>query len=377
MNLLWPWLSLFLLLVPLLIAAYVWMLRRKRRSAVRYSSLSLIRAALPKRATWRRHAPFALFALALTSLITAAARPVAEVQVPLSRASIILAIDVSRSMCATDVAPNRLTVAQEAALAFINDQADGTQIGIVAFTGFAEIVVPPTNDKRELRDAVSGFTTALGTAIGSAILKSVDAIAERNEEIAPSGVNLRAAEEGEATTPLADLVVDEAGYLPDIIVVLTDGANSQGPLPLAAAQQAADRRVRVYTVGFGTENPGEMVCTREQLGSDPFGRGGGFGGGFGGGMGGGFGGNFGGGGMGGFRRFLVLDEPTLRGVAELTGGEYYQAENAEQLLDVFLNLPTNVELQTETREISVLFSALGALLATLAVGLSLRWNRWP
>ncbi len=373
MNLLWPWISLLLLIVPLLVALYVWMLRRRRRFAVRYSSLSLIRAALPKRATWRRHLPFALFALAITSLITAAARPVAEVQVPLSRASIILAIDVSRSMCATDVDPNRLTVAQEAALAFIDDQADGTQIGIVAFTGFAEIIVPPTNDKQELREAVGGFTTALGTAIGSAILKSIDAIAELNEEVAPSGVNLQAGEEAGSTTLLDELTVDETGYLPDIVVVLTDGANSQGPLPLDAAQQAADRRLRVYTVGFGTENPGEMLCTREQLGSDPFGRGGGFGGGFGGGM----DGNFGGGGMGGFRRFLVLDEPTLRGVADLTGGEYYQAENAEQLLDVFLNLPTNVVLQTETREISVLFAALGALLATVAVGLSLRWNRWP
>ena len=192
MSLLWPWTLLCLILIPLGIALYVWMLRRKRRFAVRYSSLALVRAAMPARQRWRRHLPFGLFMLGLTTLVLAMARPVAAITVPQSRASIILAMDVSRSMCATDVPPNRLTVAQEAAQAFIADQAAGTQIGIVAFTGFAEIIVPPTNDKDTLNAAVDNFTTALGTAIGSAILKSIDAIAAINDAVAPSGVNLRA-----------------------------------------------------------------------------------------------------------------------------------------------------------------------------------------
>ncbi|MCB0131993.1 MAG: VWA domain-containing protein, partial [Caldilineaceae bacterium] len=170
MSLLWPWTLLCLILIPLGIALYVWMLRRKRRFAVRYSSLALVRAAMPARQRWRRHLPFGLFMLGLTALVLAMARPVAAITVPQSRASIILAMDVSRSMCATDVPPNRLTVAQEAAQAFIADQAAGTQIGIVAFTGFAEIIVPPTNDKDALDAAIDNFTTALGTAIGSAIL---------------------------------------------------------------------------------------------------------------------------------------------------------------------------------------------------------------
>lgn len=360
MSLLWPWLSLLFILVPLLIAAYIWMLRRKRKFAVRYSSLSLIREALPKRSRWRQHLPFTLFMLALTSLIMAATRPVAEIQVPLSRTTIILAIDASRSMCATDISPNRLSVAQEAAIAFIEDQAPGTQIGIVAFAGLAEMIVPPTTDKEALIAGIENLTTALGTAIGSATLKSLDAIAQVNPAVAPSGVDL--SEVAEAEPP-----ADEILYQPDIIVLLTDGANSQGPLPLDAAQKAADRHVRVYTIGFGTTNPGQMVCTQRQLGSEIFGDGGGFGGG-------GFGG---GGGGGGFRRFLLLDEPTLRGIAELTGGDYFQAESAEQLLDVFLNLPTHIILQKELREISVLFTALGALFAVSAVILSLRWNRFP
>ncbi len=359
MKLLWPGFLLLLVLIPLLLGAYLWILRRKQRAAVTYSSLDLVRAALPKRSRWRRHIPVALFLLALTSLIAALARPVAEVQVPLSRTTIVLALDVSRSMCATDVEPNRLSVAQEAALTFIENQADGTQISIVAFAGFAEIIVPPTSDKAVLKAAVSNLTTSMGTAIGSATLKAIDAIAGVNHSVAPSGVDL-GGERSEAE-PAAEL------YQPDIIVLLTDGANTRGPDPLDVALQAADRQVRVYTIGFGTTEYSEMVCTREQLGSAAFGEGfGGFRG---------FGGFSGGGGN--FRRFLFIDEETLQGVAELTGGEYYRAENADQLYEVFRELPTQIVLQKEQTEISVGFAALGALLITLAVILGLLWSPYP
>ena len=275
MNILWPWFLLLLLLIPLAIALYIWILRRKRRFAVRYSSLSLIREAMPKRSNWRRHVPFALFLLGVTSLIVAMSRPVAQVEVPLSRTTIMLALDISRSMCATDVSPNRLTVAQDAALAFIDDQVQGTQIGIVAFAGFAEIVVPPTRDKEILRKTIENFSTSLGTAIGSATLKSIDAIAEVNPTVQSSGLDL--GNENEVTAP-----AEEVNYQPDIIVLLTDGANTRGSNPIDAAQQAADRGVRVYTIGFGTLEPGPTVCTRAQLGGDAFSDGfggGGFGGG--------------------------------------------------------------------------------------------------
>ncbi len=357
MTLLWPWFLLLLLLIPLIIALYVWVLRRKRRFAVRYSSLSLIREALPKRSKWRQHLPFALFLVGLASLSIALARPMAQVEVPLSRTTIILALDISRSMCATDVSPNRLTVAQEAALAFVEEQVDGTQIGLVAFAGFAEIVVPPTNDKKVLREAISSFSTSIGTAIGSATLKSIDAIAEINPTVDPSGVDLS---EADGTGP------EEESYEPDIIVLLTDGANTAGTRPLDAAQQAADRGVRVYTIGFGTLEPGRTVCSRQQLGGDALDRS--FGGS-------GFGG--GGGGGGSFPRYLLLDEATLREMADLTGGSYFRAEDADQLLEVFLNLPTQITLQKERVEISVLFSTLGAIFAAVAVALSLMQNRFP
>lgn len=355
----WPGLLLLLLLIPLLILLYVWILRRRRKYAVRYSSLSLIREALPKRSRWRQHLPFLLFLLGAASLLVAIARPAAVVQVPLNRTSIILALDVSRSMCATDVSPNRLTVAQDAAMRFIEDQADETRIGLVAFAGFAEIVVPPTNDKEILIEAIQSFTTSLGTAIGSATLKSIDAIAEVNQSVELSAVDL--SDTLDETTP------DLAIYQPDIIVVLTDGANSRGPRPLDAAQQAADRRVRIYTIGFGSDDPQQLVCTSEQLGSDVFS--GGFG------SFGGPGGGFGGGGGGGFRRFLLLDEDTLQGMADLTGGQYFRAENAEQLFDIFVDLPSEIVLQNEFLEISAVFMILGAMFVFFAAALSFKWHR--
>lgn len=372
MSFSWPWLLLGLLLIPLLVIVYIWVLRRRRKYAVRYSSLSLIREALPKHHRWRQHLPFALFLVSAASLVAALARPSAEVDVPLNRTTIILAVDVSRSMCATDVSPNRLSVAQEASLAFVEAQADETRIGIVAFAGLAEVVVPPTNNKAVLTAAIENFTTSLGTAIGSATLKSIDAIAEVNQAVASSGVDLSGGQDEDS--------LDIGVYQPDIIVLLTDGANSRGPQPIAAAQQAADRQVRVYTIGFGSDNPGQLVCSSQQIGGDAFSDGfGGFGGP--GTFGGGGGRTFDGGGFGGFGGgapwYLLLDEETLRGMAEITGGEYFRAQNADQLFQIFRDLPSEIVLQKELIEISFVFAILGAVFVILAVSLSVLWHRFP
>ena len=198
----------------------------------------------------RRHLPFALFLLALASLVIALARPVAIVSVPTGQTTIILAMDVSRSMCATDIPPNRLVAAKAAALSFIQRQKSSTQIGIVAFAGFAELIQPPTTDQEVLQDAVESLTTARRTAIGSGILKSLDAIAEIDKNVAPSVTDTSP---GVAPTP-----VPEGAYAPDIIVLLTDGVSNAGPMPVDAAQQAADRGVRVYTIGFGTAKGSEI-----------------------------------------------------------------------------------------------------------------------
>lgn len=361
MDLLWPSFLILLSLIPLLIALYVWVLKRRQRYAIRYSSLWLIRAARPGQSRWRRHIPFALFLLALGSLILAIARPVANVPVPSSRANIVLALDVSLSMCASDIEPNRLTVAQEAAETFILNQEPGTKVGIVAFAGFAELVVPPSADKEVLLEAVRNLTAARRTAIGSAILRSLDAIAEVNENVAPVDVYLGVGEI-ESTPPT------EVPLQPDIIVLLTDGASNRGAPPLVAAQAAAERGIRVYTIGYGTPEGLPFKCTPQQLGGANLWFGGGFGGG-------GFGsGNFG---PGGGRFQIALDDETLRHVSALTDAEYYQAESADELLDVFANVPTYLETTRVTTEISVFFVAMGAILALISTVLMLRWNPLP
>ncbi len=364
MDFLWPGLLLLLLLLPLPVIAYVVALRRRRRFGVRYSSLSLVREALPRSSRIRRHLPFALFVLALAGLMVALGRPVVIASVPTNQTTIVLAVDVSGSMCSTDIPPTRIEAAQAAASAFIRGQSATTEMGIVAFSGFAAVVQAPTTDQDLLLSAIKSLTTGRRTAIGSGILASLDAIAEIDPSVAPSTGQGKPGVEP-APPPAGD-------YAPDIIVVLTDGVNNAGPTPVEAATQAADRGVRVYTIGFGSADGGGLsgTCAPQFVGREP---GGGFGGG-GGGFGGG-GGGFGGGGAGGFRR--GIDEATLTQVADMTGGKYYPAESADQLESVFQNLPTSLISKHEAVEVSVAFVALGGLLAASSLLLGRAWRPLP
>ena len=358
MGMLWPGFLGLLLLVPIVVAVYVWALRRRRRSGVRYSSLALIRDAVPRSSRIRRHLPFALFVLALASLAVALARPVAIVTVPAGQATIILAIDVSGSMCSTDIEPTRLEAAEAAAASFIRSQSSSTRIGIVAFAGFAAVVQAPTSDQNALLGTLKQLTTGRRTAVGSGILTSIDAISEIDSAVAPS--------QTEDSTGPPPAAVPAGAYAPEIIVVLTDGASNAGPPPPDAAQQAADRGIRVYTIGFGTATPQAMdpTCRLQFMGREPAG-------------GQGFGPGFGGGGTGGsgFRR--GIDEDTLKQVAEVTDGEYYPAESAGELEAVFKALPTNLIARHEVMEVSVGFAAVGLLLAGMGFLLGQAWRPLP
>ena len=353
MDLLWPAFLYLLVIIPLLIAAYLWMQRRKRRFAVRYSSLALVRDALPRHSSWRRHLPFALFLLALTCLVLALARPATIISLPTNQTSIILTIDVSGSMRSTDIPPTRLQAAETAALAFVLHQQATTQFGLVAFSNFAEIVQPPTTDQEAMQSAIESLTVGRRTAIGSAILTAIDAIAQIDPSVPASMFD--------ATGGDTAVAVPKGDYAPDIIVLLTDGVSNAGPAPLDAAQEAVTRGIRIYTIGFGTSNG--MV---DPGGPSPFG-----GGGFGGGQ-----GAFGsGGGQGGFH--TGIDEATLQKIADMTGGKYYSAGSASELEAVFNSLPTSLIVKHAVQEISVLFTAAGALLAMAAIGLSLLWHPLP
>jgi Ca-activated chloride channel family protein len=297
-------------------------------------------------------------------------RPVSIVSLPAGQTTVILAMDVSRSMCATDIPPNRLLAAEAAAASFIARQGSTTQIGIVAFAGFAEIVQSPTTDQEVLLDVVQRLTTGRRTAVGSAILESLDAIAEIDKSVARS-------QTADSPPDTAPAPVPNGAYAAAIIVLLTDGASNAGPVPVEAAQQAAARGVRVYTIGFGTADPGEgsLRCDQQFIGGEPAGSpdfGGFGGGGFGGG---GFGGGGGGGGGGSFRR--AIDETTLMQVADATGGTYFPAESADELQTVFQNLPTNLITKHEVVEVSVVFAAIGVLLVGLAILLGQAWRPLP
>ncbi|MER7277300.1 VWA domain-containing protein [Dactylosporangium sp. NPDC000244] len=353
MSLTWPWALAILLAFPLLLAYRWWSRRRRRKVAVTLSSVALVRAALPGRSSWRRRVPLALLAVGILFAGTAAARPQASVVVPDDAATILLAIDVSGSMCSTDVDPNRLTAAQAAAKEFIAEHEGGAKIGLVAFSGTAGLLVPPTTEKDKLAKAIDGLRTSRGTAIGLAILASIDAIAEINPDVPPTGVE----------------VPDNGGtgggpgggdYEPDTIVILTDGRNTDGVDPITAAEQAAARRLRVFTIGFGTDQPSPMVCSSNQISGNQSFRGGPGGGGF---------------GFGGRGRFQDMDEPTLTKVAEMTGAKYFKADNAKALGDVLRDLPSQVTLQHRKTEISVWFALAGALLVLAAVALAQWWSR--
>lgn len=347
----WPLAFLVLLAVPLVLLVAWWSRRRRRRAAVRVTSAALVRAALPGRTAWRRRLPAALLVAGLAVLAVGAARPQAVVAVSKSSTTILLALDVSGSMCSTDVAPNRLEVAQKAAADFIRAQPGGARIGLVVFAAVAGLVVPPTDDTGKLLDALKHLTTARGTAIGQAILTSVDAIAEVDPSVAPTGSNVQA----DAGAP----------YAPEVVVVLTDGANTQGVDPSDAATVAAERKVRVYTIGFGTTTPAPMVCSADQTDGEWDGGWGGPGPGGGGGFGGGSGrGNP-----------LVIDEPALQGVADTTGGRYYRAESAGELESVLAKLPRTITMTHKHTDLANWFAGAGALLAVVAIALSLWWNR--
>jgi Ca-activated chloride channel family protein len=343
MSFSWPWALLALLVIPLVFAAW-WLTRsRRRRSAVRVTSITLVRTAMPGRSRWRRRIPAALLTLGLAVLAVGAARPQATVPVASSSATIMLALDVSGSMCSTDVQPNRITAAEQAASAFIKSQTGGPRIGLVAFASAAVVLVPPMADTKQLLSALDGLTTSFGTAIGAGIVTSLDAIAQVDPSVAPTGATV--------SRPRG------AGYADDVIVVLTDGSNNRGVDPQIAAKEAARRGVRVFTIGYGTDNPAPLACSSAQFG--------GFGG-----AGPGFGGGFGGPG-----NPFDADYGALMQISRTTGGTFYRAQDAGQLSMALARLPAAFTIVRKHIDIASWFAVGGGLLVAAAVGLSLWWNR--
>ena len=346
-----------LLLVPLLIGAYIWLMRRRKKAAVRYANLALVKEAMGKTAGWRRHVPPALLLAALTVLIIAVARPAAVVELASSRATVILSMDVSGSMRARDVEPSRIAASQTAAKEFIKAQPADVQIGIVAFASAAVLVQAPTIDREALYQAIDMFDLRRGTAVGSGVLVALKTIfPDENFNLEgddprdalglPSfggtGLNGNARPTGEvdgllsATEPEKHIPVEPGSYESAVVILLTDGATTTGPDPLAAGRLAGDYGVKVYTVGFGSAT-GDVVD------------------------------------FGGRSMRAQLDAETLQAIADATEGEYYEAKSATDLSDVYKSLSSRLITEKKLTEIAFLFAGLGGLLAAAAAGLSLWW----
>lgn len=351
MIFIWSWMLPVLILIPFLVAYYIWVQRRRSKYAIRYSSLSLVRDALDKRSAWRRHIPPAVFLLGIVAMLLALARPFSVVTLPKQEGTVILTIDVSGSMRANDMKPSRIDAAKAAARAFIEKQDPTTRIGVVAFSGTASLVQVPTADKDLALAAIDRLFLQRATAIGSGILVSLDAIFETPDAPTTSSQSVITPAAPVAPMP-SPTPVPPGFHVPAIIVLLTDGQSNTGVLPVQAAEKAAERGVRVYTIGVGTVQ-GTTI-------QGP----------------GGFSGGPGGPGGGGFR--TALDERTLKRVAEMTDAEYFHASDEGALLQIYQNLDTQLILRTQRTEITSLFTAGAIAFLVIGAALSMFWfNRLP
>ena len=346
MTFLWPEMLFLLLLAPLLLGLYLWLLGRKKKAAVRYASLAMVREAMGPAQRMRRHIPPLLFLLSLIVMLLAVARPAAVVTLPSMNETVILAIDVSGSMRANDVLPNRLAAAQAAARAFIEDQPQNTRIGVVSFAGTASLVQAPTRTKEDLLAAIDRFQLQRGTAVGSGILVSLKALIPEVEFDLQSDNPRPSKREGGARSldkqqPAQNQVAEfkpvaPGSYSSAVIILLTDGQTTTGPDPIEAARMAAERGVRVFTVGVGT-------VSGEILGEE------------------------------GWSMRVRLDEDALKDIAKTTSAQYFYAGTATDLKNIYKSLNSRLVMEKKSTEITALFAAVAAVLAVMSAMLSMLW----
>lgn len=344
----WPSVLWLLLAVPGLVAAYLWLGRRRKRLSLRYASLGVVREAMGRAPGWRRHVPPLLLLAAIVALIVAAARPGARVTLPSDHRTIVLAIDVSLSMRANDIQPSRIEAAQEAAKAFVKAQPSDVRVALVSFAGSAAVLQPPTRNREDLIAAIDRLELQRHTAIGTVILTSLAAIfPEQADELTaanvPGGI-ARAFGESQGRSLDAAPPAPKPAFVPVppgsnksvAIILLTDGRRTTGPDPIDAARMAADRGVRVYTVGFGTAEGAPV--------------------------------NF-----DGWSIYMRFDEEALRSIADVTKATYFHAKSATDLAKVYEGLHATYVFERAHTEVAALFAAAAAVLTIVAASLSVLW----
>jgi Ca-activated chloride channel family protein len=335
MSFIWPIMLVLLLLVPLAVVLYLRLQQRRQRAIARYGSLGLMPGALGRQIGARRHLPPALFLVGLTFVLIGMARPQAVVSLPRAEGTVILAFDVSGSMAAEDLQPTRMEAAKAVAREFVQRQPRTIQVGVVAFSESGLTVQAPTNEQEDVIATINRLSPQRGTSLGQGILSALNTIALEDEPPPSLYTNLTP---GPAATPTP---VPQGTYTSAVVVLLTDGENNVAPDPLAAAQAAADRGVRIFTVGIGSAAGIPLHVN-------------------------------------GFNVFTRLDEPTLQAIAQISGGAYYNAVNQDDLRAIYENLDLQLVIKPEEMEVTALFAGVGVLALLIGGFLSLLWfSRLP
>ncbi len=303
-----------LLVVPVLIALYLWAMTRKGRTGMRFTNTSVLGRVVPKQSQWRRHLAVAMSLLSLVTLVLAWSRPNGVDRVPRERATIVLVIDVSRSMEATDVKPTRMDAAKQLSLEFIKSLPEQYNLAVVSLSGNPAVRLPPTTDRGFASRAITALTTQDSTAVGDALVTALAAI-----QMAPKG--------------------DDGSVAPGAIVLLSDGTNTAGRSPLQGADEVRKANVAVHTIAYGTENGSVDVD--------------------------------------GKRERVPPDRALMQQIASLTGGTFSAAESANDLGSVYKNIRSEVGYEEVKKETTALWAGYGlafAVVAALAaVSLGARW----
>ncbi|MGH2399798.1 MAG: VWA domain-containing protein [bacterium] len=305
----WPAMLLGLLLLPILAAFYAWVLRRPPKHAVRYTQVSVLAQAARQTRPWRRHLPAGFIGGAVMAVIITLARPVAPMPVPTNQNTVILSIDVSRSMLADDMPPNRMEAAKTAAEEFVESLPRGMKVGLVTFSSYAQLIVPATTDHARVVEAIRLLTTEYATAIGDGLLEAIYALPGRE----------RPADLMSPPSP------PKTPVIPGTIVLLSDGQSNRGAVPQDAARIARDQQAKVYTVGIGTPE-GTFLN------------------------------------LGGRSIWVRLDEETLREMSEIGGGSYYHARSVMELRQVYRRLSRIIGWESRPTEVSALGAGVAAVM---------------
>ncbi len=308
---------LLLVAIPLLVAAYLFASRRKNRRGMRFTNTSMLDVVVPKQSQWRRHVAVALSLLSLITLTAAFARPKTTVEVPRERATVVLVIDASQSMAATDVPPTRLDAAKQAAIQFVNELPDKYNVSVVSMAGNVSILVPPTLQHNTVETAINSIKLQDSTAIGEGITTAMRALQQAPKD--PAHPN------------------DPA---PGAIVLLSDGTNTSGRSPQQAAADAGKAKVPIYTIAYGSENGYVDLDGKRQL--------------------------------------VPVDHELMTEIAKLSGGQTFDAASLSELRNVYKNIGSEVGYEKADREVTSRFAGYGLAFAVLAaLGAISLGARWP